>query len=135
MNILKVIESAEKMVSHNGYVIMDPIYIKPKSETPILNAEGKPTASKENYDKHPYRGLVIASSKFFYNGGLRYESEVKAKEVALFSLSVKPVGEIIIEGIPFAVVRYSDVFMTYEPTPEEIKDMVFEREMTDARKK
>lgn len=135
MNILKVIEKSAEMRTHNGYVVMDPIYIKPKSETPILDASGKPTASKENYDKHPYRGLIIASSKFFYNGGLRYESEVKAGEVALFSLSVKPVGELIIEGIPFAVVRYSDVFMTYVPTPKEIEDMVFEREIADARKK
>jgi len=119
-----------EMIAHNGFVIMDPIHVKPKTKAVIIDPHtNKPSASKGNYDDHPYRGLVIASCKFFYNGGIRYESELKAGDVALFSLAVKPVGEIIIEAIPYPVVRYSDIIMSYSPSAQESKEMIFERQM------
>jgi hypothetical protein len=118
----------------NGYIVVDMIYVPPKNAgLAIINPFTElGTGSKENYEQHPFQLLVIKAPEFFYNGGIKYESEIKAGDILL--VPGTPVtsgldGWVIIDGIEYPLIKYLLTYMHYTPTEEELKNLKFVRDV------
>ena len=118
----------------NSFVVVDPVYVAPTKVSSLID----PSTNRERpeeYDRHPFQGLVILAPKCYYNGGYRYESEVKEGDIVLFP------GEIIARlmntktiwhnGVELFAVRYADLVGFYTPDEEERKNIVFFRDKKD----
>jgi len=131
----KIIDRVNVM---NGFVVIDPIYTKPEKQmlsllSPFTELE---TGPKESYEQHPFRALVIAAPKFFYNGGIRYEAEFKAGDILLMPgtpIILDHEGWVVIDGKPYPCVRYSLLYCSYTPTKEETENLVFVRDVQNKK--
>lgn len=119
----------------NGWVVVDPIYTPPTSQSKIINPVTNLSVGGEYHD-HPFRALCIVAPQYFFNGGLKYESEVQKGDIVLLPGEVvekqlmsalNEVRPIWIDGVMYIAIRYQHILSVYTPTEEERKGLKFER--------
>jgi len=117
----------------NGFVAVDPIQVELIKGFDLINPNtGLEMGTKDNYYDHPYQAMVVLAPAYFYNGGIRYESEVKVGDVLLLTGHIVSHNELVIDGVRYPTIRYSDINGFYTPTEEQRKNIVFVREMKKA---
>ncbi len=118
----------DKVKMINGFIVVDPIHVETMKGLDIINpVTGLETGTKDNYYDHPYQAMVVFAPEYFYNGGIRYESEVKEGYVLFFEGHVQGQA-MIVDGITYFLLRYSDIRGFYIPTKEEREKLVFVRD-------
>lgn len=115
----------------NGFIIIDPIYTEPKTGLSLVNPTGgRPMGTSITFKDHPFRGLVFAAPTHFYNGGYKYESEIKVGDIVMMNEPMHTVKSdiVIFDGVDYDVVRYASVICHVTPTEEERKALKFLRD-------
>jgi len=118
----------------NNVLLVDPIYTKPKKESGIIDPRTLlEMGGKSSYYDHPLRALVIIAPEFFYFGDAKYKSDIKAGDVILLNYPVepKPDNMVVIEGITYFMIHFSEAKFHYRPSEEEREKMKFFREMDE----
>lgn len=120
---------SEKVKAINGFVVVDILKIVPSKEgISLINPNTmQETASHARYIEHPWQGLVIKCSPTYFNGGIEYNSDIQEGDVVYLPGTIiedrKPY--MIRNGKAYPIIRYSDVFAYYRPTPEERSKFAF----------
>lgn len=119
----------------NNNIIIDPLYIRAAKGSGIINpGTGRETATGAGQKEHPFKAVVKFAPKYIYNGGIRYESELRVGDVVVLQES-EVVGKhfppYIEDGYFYPIIKYATVIAFYTPTEEEKETFVFMRSMDD----
>jgi hypothetical protein len=115
----------------NGYILIDPIYTVPNTESDLVNPfNGLPLTSKENYEDHPFRALVIFAPEYYRDGGIKYPSDIKKGDIVILPGEISSMGTqfIVNQKKMYPAIRYSSVLAHYTPSEEEAKSLKFKRD-------
>ena len=115
----------------NGYVVIKPIYTEPQLTSSIINPNtGLNVASKGNFKDHPFRGLVMFVSDYFFNGGIQYPMDIKKGDIVSLPGEILERGTefVIMDGIDMPCIRYAQILGVATPTEEETKALKFKTE-------
>jgi len=124
-----------KITADNDFLIVDEIYTELATQTNIISPKtGKPIGTGVMYEDHPFRGYVIEASPYFFNGGFRYNSEIKKGDIVYLSESAvsKGTDSIFLGGVQYRVIRHGAVIGHVTPTVEETKELKFARNVATA---
>lgn len=121
----------EQIEMDNNLVCVKPIFAKTSSKSNLIAAgSGLPLVAKSAYVEHPFRALVLFCGKYFYNGGIRYESEIKVGDIVYLPGRVVMDNNdpLIIEGIEYPTIKYGLILGHRTPTEEERNSLSFKAE-------
>ena len=128
----------QKMNMINSYLVVKPIWSEPTSGSGIVSPYTQtPIGSVGTYQEHPWRALVLYAPKTWHNGGFEYESQIHEGDIVFLpgEVSSHGTGFIILDGVEYPAIRYSQVYSFYTPTEEELKALNFKAEVKEETKK
>ena len=121
----------------NGYLVIKPIFSNPTTDSGIINPyTSTPMGSVGTYKDQPWRALVLYAPKSWYNGGFEYDSEINEGDIVFLpgEVSSHGTGFIILDGVEYPAIRYSQVYSFYTPTEEERNALKFKAEVKEETK-